>query len=138
MTPWLLTLAILGAELEHAVPPGLLAAVVMAESDGKWQVNRERQGGCSVGPAQVYHERCTSQVRRRRNLEEHLAVAAAMLRRSHERCLLHPRWRACRLSSEAWLTGLYNGGSVTWGPRVAEIWRRLYRAPKRFRVPEVS
>ena len=49
-----LALAILAAEQTHGLPPGLLAAVVLHESSGHWQVNRERRGGVSVGPAQVY------------------------------------------------------------------------------------
>lgn len=125
MTPLLLSAAVLleaqAAEARWALPPLLLVAVCVAESNGQRRVFPDN-GGCSVGPAGVYVPGCESaRMRQLLRLSVNLDTGASLLARSREKCRRHPRWAACRRSEWA----LYNAGSRGWWGRVERIWRRL-------------
>jgi hypothetical protein len=110
---------ILEAERAHALPPGLLAAVVLAESGGRNLTSRPRfDGKRDHGPAQI-HASVAPQP-----WPVGLLEGARLLARSRARCAAHPTWRACRRGAYA----LYNAGSLKWSRRVAAIWARLLAA----------
>lgn len=143
MTPALLTLALLAqpecrlsedqarqlaplilqAESRYQLPDGLLAAVVLAESGGRWQVSAPRHDrGRDHGPAQIHLGPATRPVHDPRTLAGNLLEGARLLARSRDLCLQHPRWKPCR-NGGYW--ALYNANSERWPHRVQRIWERI-------------
>lgn len=113
---------ILQAESRYQLPEGLLAAVVLAESGGRWQVSaRRHDGGRDYGPAQIHLGPATRPVHDPRTLAGNLLEGARLLARSRDVCARHPRWKACRRGP--W--SLFNANSAKWPRRVDRIWRRL-------------
>lgn len=112
------------AEARWALPPALLVAVVIAESNGRRLVFRERGGHCSVGPAGVLVRGCERErLRRLLVLSTNLDEAGRIAARGRLLCEKHPRWRCCRTH---WI-GAFNSGSPRYASRVLRIWRRLLR-----------
>jgi hypothetical protein len=119
---WHLVLLILSAEARYQLPPALLVAVVSHESSGKFIVTRERQGGCSIGWAQIYAGDCNGErARRFRDMRENVYEGARLLARSRAKCAAHPRWLPCR----RWEYSLYNALSAKWSRNVKRIHRGL-------------
>lgn len=114
------------AEVSHGLPPGLLAAVVMHESNGHASLVTPERHGCSVGLGQVYLPGCLATLRRRlQDAPTNLAAAATLLGAARRRCA-HPgakpgHNRCCR---PHWLQG-YNCGSPGYAERVLKRWRRM-------------
>jgi hypothetical protein len=111
------------AEVEHAIPPLLLVAVIAHESGFRQRlVTREKHGHCSAGAAQVLVRGCDrARVQRLLVLSVNLDAGARILASSRATCRRHPRWGACWRSEYA----LYNARSERWWSGVARKWRRL-------------
>jgi hypothetical protein len=111
-------------EKVRGLPPGLLGAVVLAESGGRDVVARGRgkgRRGCDVGPGQIHVPGCVPRlVKRFRDLKQNLARAARILSWSRRWCA---RRQTARCKRSPWHR--YNPGSRTWWPTVRRIWRRI-------------
>lgn len=114
-------------EAEFALPNGLLAAVILAESGGKnftvRGVGRGRRG-CDSGPAQIHVPGCKrSKLKKIRGLAANIREGGRILAQSYRDCSRHPRWQGCRPSK--W--GRYNPASSTWWANVEPIYRKIRR-----------
>jgi hypothetical protein len=99
----------------HGLPRGLLAAVIQAESRGRWALGFNRNGSCDVGPAQVNVPGCDLlRVAQLLDLETNLAAGARILKASSRACGQRPWLRGCAVCP--W--GRYNPWSTTWCVRV--------------------
>jgi hypothetical protein len=113
---------ILRAEERYGLPTGLLAAVVLHESSGKWIVSRRRHdGGRDHGYAQIHMGPASRPVHNPRTMAGNILEGARLLARSRKICTQHPGWRVCLRGEYA----TYNARSPRWWSRVEKIWMRL-------------